>query len=163
MRVGRPVQPLPQPICDYCAAKAVLVRLGEDGYPYRDDRGPLWICAACEAWIGIFSRSTRHVPLGRLANAELRNWKTKLHEALEPLVAVKVRRDSCTVFEARAKVYRWLASEMQLDEKRCHINLFDAEQCEGAIRIIERFAHARGSSPSVNDQPPGTLPDYTDK
>jgi hypothetical protein len=94
MRVARPVKPLPQPHCEYCGAPAVLVRLCDVSYPYRDDHGPLWLCEPCQAWIGIYSRSKRHVPLGRLANAELREWKTKLHAALEPMAAAKARRDA---------------------------------------------------------------------
>lgn len=145
MRVGRPVKALPQPICNYCGAKAVLVRADEDAYPYREDHGPLWICAPCEAWIGIFARSTRHLPLGRLANAELREWKAKLHAALEPMVEAKVRRDGCNTFEARSKGYKWLADRLEIDEKKCHIHLLDVDQCKAAIEIIESFERERRS------------------
>jgi hypothetical protein len=152
MRVGRPVKPPPQPLCNYCAAKAALVRPGEDGYPYRDDHGPFWLCASCEVWIGIFTRSKRHVPLGRLANAELREWKAKLHAALEPLVAAKVRRDECNLFGARAKGMKWLAGEMKIDPKECSIHLLDVAQCKAAVDIIERFARERvsGASPKID-------------
>ena len=44
-----------------------FTRAGDEAYPYREDHGPLWLCADCQAWIGIFPRSTRNVPLGRLA------------------------------------------------------------------------------------------------
>src|SRR5262249_12105577 len=115
MRVGRPVKALPQPVCDYCGARARLLRAGAEGYPYRDDHGARWVCVPGGAWIGTFARSTRNVPLGRLANAELRDWKTKLHAALEPLAEAKVRRDGCSLFEARAKGYKWLAAELGID------------------------------------------------
>ncbi|MFM0288335.1 zinc-finger-containing protein [Paraburkholderia megapolitana] len=150
MRVGRPVPSLPQPICDYCGAKARFVSSGEDGYPYRDDHGPLWTCTPCEAWIGIFPRSTRRVPLGRLANAELRDWKARLHAALEPMVQAKVRRDGSNVFEARAKGYRWLAGEMKIDEDQCTIHHLDADQCKAAIDIIERFEQRRRGDSSAS-------------
>ena len=143
MRVGRPVQSLPQPICDYCGAQARLVRAGEEDYPYRDDHGALWLCAACEAWIGVFARSTRNVPLGRLANAELREWKTKLHAALEPMAAAKVRRDGCTIFEARAKGFQWLAGELWIQDQKCSIHTLDVAQCKAAVEIIARFLNER--------------------
>lgn len=143
MRVGRPVAPLPQPVCDYCGAKAVFVRSDEDGYPYRDDHGPLWVCTPCEAWIGIFPRSTRRVPLGRLANAELRDAKARLHAALEPMVQGKLRRDGGNVFEARSKGYRWLAGELNIPEDQCTIHQLDADQCKAAVDVIERFAASR--------------------
>lgn len=145
MRVGRPVAPLPQPVCDYCGAKAVFVRPDEDGYPYRDDHGPLWVCTPCEAWIGIFPRSTRRVPLGRLANAELRDAKARLHAALEPMVQGKLRRDGGNVFEARSKGYRWLAGELNIPEDQCTIHQLNADQCKAAVDVIERFAANRRS------------------
>ncbi|MFP3693454.1 zinc-finger-containing protein, partial [Burkholderia sp. SIMBA_048] len=86
--------------------KAVLARFGDEAYPYRDDHGTLWVCAACEAWIGVPARSTRNVPLGRLANGALRDAKSRLHDALEPLVAAKVRRDKVNIFEARGRALR---------------------------------------------------------
>jgi hypothetical protein len=143
MRVGRPVKPLPQPVCDYCGVKAALVRAGDNAYPYHEDHGPLWLCASCEAWIGVFARSRRHVPLGRLANVELRDWKARLHDALEPLAAAKVRRDGCNLFEARARGMRWLVGEMALDDRHGNIHQLDVEQCKMAIGIIERFRRQR--------------------
>jgi hypothetical protein len=154
MRVGRPVQALPHPNCDYCGAKAALVRAGETAYPYREDHGPLWVCTSCDAWIGIFARSTRNLPLGRLANAELREWKAKLHAALEPMAEAKARRDGVSIFEARAKGYKWLAGELQIDAKVCNINLLNLEQCKAAVDVIDRFDRNRpGRTPSEYEPP----------
>ncbi|AME28617.1 zinc-finger-containing protein [Burkholderia sp. PAMC 26561] len=143
MRVARPVQPLPQPRCDYCGAAAVLAHAGDIAYPYREDHGALWLCEPCQAWIGIYSRSTRNVPLGRLANGELRELKAKLHAALEPMAAAKARRDASSIFEARAKGYRWLASALQIDEKACNIHQLSADQCRAAVHVIEQFENSR--------------------
>ncbi|MDE1182303.1 zinc-finger-containing protein [Paraburkholderia sp.] len=143
MRVGRPVKALPQPMCDYCGARATLLRAGEDGYPYRDDHGPLWVCVPCQAWIGIPARSTRHVPLGRLADAALRDAKSRLHDALEPLVAGKVRRDKVNVFEARGKAIRWLATELGFDLPTPSIHALTLAQCEQAIAHAEAFIAGR--------------------
>ncbi|WP_028202825.1 zinc-finger-containing protein [Paraburkholderia nodosa] len=143
MRVGRPVKALPQPLCDYCGAKAVLARFADEAYPYRDDHGPLWVCTPCEAWIGVPARSTRNVPLGRLANAALRDAKSRLHDALEPLVAAKMRRDKVNAFEARGKAIRWLGEELGFDLANPSIHLLSLEQCEQAIAHIEAFMAAR--------------------
>jgi hypothetical protein len=140
MRVGRPVPSLPHPCCDYCGAPATLARAGDENYPYREDHGPLWMCAPCQAWIGVFPRSKRNVPLGRLADARLRELKTLLYDALEPLAQAKVRRDGCNVFEARAKGIRWIAQEIGVESpEKQSIHTFDAEQCERAVEAIQRF------------------------
>ncbi|BAN26091.1 zinc-finger-containing protein [Caballeronia insecticola] len=148
MRVGRPVKPLPHPNCDYCGAPATLARAGDEAYPYRDDHGPLWVCAPCQAWIGTFARSTRNVPLGRLADSSLRDLKAKLHAALEPLVQAKVRRDGCNVFEARSKGMKWLAQAIGVDPEKCSIHTLDASACERAIAVLEEFAQTRENHPS---------------
>ena len=145
MRVGRPVKALPQPLCDYCGARAVLARHGEHAYPYREDHGPMWVCTACEAWIGVHARSTRNVPLGRLANGALRDAKSRLHDALEPLVAAKMRRDGVNAFEARGKAIRWLADELRFEIASPSLHLLSLEQCEQAIAHIEAFVAARRS------------------
>ncbi|MEM5343993.1 zinc-finger-containing protein [Paraburkholderia azotifigens] len=146
MRVGKPVKALPQPLCDYCGAKAVLARAGDEIYPYRDDHGPVWVCAPCQAWIGIPARSTRHVPLGRLADAALRDAKSRLHDTLEPLVAGKVRRDGVNAFEARAKAIRWVATELGFDPLPNSIHMLSLDQCEQALRYVEAFMAARRTS-----------------
>lgn len=103
----------------------------------------MWVCTACQAWIGIFSRSARNVPLGRLADAQLRELKGKLHAALEPMAQGKVRRDGGTIFSARAKGYRWLAAQLGIDEQKCSIHTLDAAQCKAAVEIIERYESER--------------------
>ncbi|PLZ04460.1 hypothetical protein CY652_00020 [Burkholderia sp. WAC0059] len=143
MRVGRPVKALPQPLCDYCGERAVLARYGDEAYPYRDDHGPLWICTACGAWIGVHARSTRNVPLGRLADAALREAKSRLHDVLEPLVAAKVRRDGVNAFEARARAIRWAADALGFEPAHASLHHLSLEQCEQAIRYVEAFMAAR--------------------
>lgn len=151
MRVGRPVQALPQPLCDYCGAKAVLGRAGDAVYPYHEDHGPVWICTGCQAWIGVHSRSTRNVPLGRLANAPLREAKSRLHDALEPLVAGKMRRDAVNQFEARAKAIRWVATELGFDPLPTSIHALTLDECEQALRYVDAYMAAR-HAPADNDQ-----------
>jgi hypothetical protein len=145
MRVGKPVKALPQPVCDYCGTPAALTRSGDEAYPYRDDHGPLWLCVACEAWIGIRPRSTRNVPLGRLANGSLREAKSRLHEALEPLATAKARRDGVNIFEARSKAIRWVSTGIGLDPLPASIHALTADQCEQALRYVTAFVASRRS------------------
>lgn len=139
MRIGRPIPALPQPLCNYCGAKAVLVRVGENGYPYVDDHGPVWICEPCQAWVGVRARSRNHAPLGRLANAELREAKRRLHDALEPLVQAKMRRDGVNIFAARGKAMKWLIAALGLDVASPNLHSLTLDQCEHALRHVADF------------------------
>ncbi|WP_454741815.1 zinc-finger-containing protein [Cupriavidus necator] len=150
MRVGRPVPAPPQPSCDYCGAKALLARAGDDAYPYLEDHGPVWLCSPCEAWIGVRARSKRHVPLGRLANAALRDAKSRLHDALEPLVAAKMRRDGVNAFEARGKAMKWMIASLGLAVDTPSIHALSLEQCEQAIRYIADFRASRRRDPPAS-------------
>ncbi|ODV43417.1 hypothetical protein AWV79_17315 [Cupriavidus sp. UYMMa02A] len=146
MRVGRPIPAPVQPVCDDCGNVAQLAQAGDTAYPYLEDHGPVWICAPCQAWIGVRPRSRQHTPLGRLANAELRDAKKRLHDALEPLVVGKMRRDGVNPFEARGKAIKWLASELNFNLSTPSIHALTREQCEQAIRYISEFQAARQRS-----------------
>lgn len=115
--------------CDYCGKPARLVT-GSTIYPHRPDLVHLrfWVCDPCSAYVGCHKNSDRHVPLGRLANAELRTWKQHAHSNFYPIwkSGSMNRRDA----------YTWLADEMNLDLKRCHIGMFNVEQCKRVVQII---------------------------
>ncbi|MBH9725402.1 hypothetical protein JAO10_34395, partial [Burkholderia contaminans] len=69
--------------------------------------------------------------------------KSRLHDALEPLVAAKVRRDGVNAFEARGKAMRWLAQALGFELPNPSIHHLTLEQCEQAIRHVEAFAASR--------------------
>lgn len=143
MRVGRPIPAPPQPVCDYCGAKAILARVGEDAYPYLEDHGPVWICVSCQAWVGVRARSKHCTPLGHLANAALREERSRLYDALEPLVAAKIRRDGVNAFEARGKAMKWLIASLKFQVDSPSIHALSLEQCEQAIQFIAEFQTSR--------------------
>lgn len=114
--------------CDYCGEPAALIT-GRELYPHRPDLTHVraWKCAPCDAWVGCHRGTTR--PLGRLANADLRAAKQAAHAAFDPLWrGTKWRRSAA---------YRWLAQQMGLPAKQCHIGMFDANQCARVVAIVE--------------------------
>jgi hypothetical protein len=143
VRVGRPVKAVPQPLCDYCGARAQLARFGDADYPFRADHDAVWICTPCEAWIGVRPRSKHNTPLGRLADAPLREAKSRLHDALEPLAQAKARRDDASIFEARAKAVRWVASALGFDPLPPSLHAFTLDQCEQALRYVDTWKAQR--------------------
>jgi len=70
-------------ICPYCGKNAVLT---DSAVVYHGrSYGMIWLCRPCWAYVGTHKNSRKHAPLGRIANAELRDWKKKVHAAFDPL------------------------------------------------------------------------------
>lgn len=111
-------------LCPYCWAWSVNVDSAEvyNGRSY----GPIWLCRPCKAWVGCHKGTSK--ALGRLADAELRSWKIKFHDAFDPLW--KSGENS------RSSLYAWLARKMGIPKEHCHGGMFDVEQCKRAISIL---------------------------
>jgi len=118
-------------VCPYCRKKAKLVS-GDVIYPHRPDLNDLrfWLCAPCDAYVGCHKsghgQGGGDKPLGRLANASLRDAKRRAHAAFDPLWQSGAMR--------RAKAYGWLSLCLGLPVAKTHIGNFDVETCE---RVIE--------------------------
>jgi hypothetical protein len=113
--------------CDYCGAAADLVG-GQAIYPHRPDLWTkrFWRCRPCRAYVGCHRGTDR--PLGRLANAQLRMIRGRAHACFDPLW-----RDGSM---NRADAYAWLARQLDIEPDRCHIGMFDVEQCRAVIRLF---------------------------
>ena len=120
--------------CPYCQKPADLVG-GDVVYPHRQDLASkkFWMCDPCNAWVGCHPGTSN--PLGRLANAELRQAKQAAHAVFDPLWAGKMRRDGCKKHEARSAAYKWLSSELGLSVDKTHIGMFDVGQCSKVVDI----------------------------
>lgn len=121
--------------CRYCQQPAQLLRLGDVGYPYQRDYGPMYVCVADQAWVGVHRGTTK--PLGGLANAELREWKMKAHAAFDPLWQAKIRRDGCSKSHARKAGYRWLSEQLGIPPKLTHIGYMSVEECRRVVEACE--------------------------
>lgn len=125
--------------CPYCARPAELVG-GNAIYPNRPDLFAKWFwkCSPCGAWVGCHP-PVRHprrpgigdgtVPMGRLANAELRKAKQAAHAAFDPLW--KSRQMT------RAAAYAWLAEQLGISVSNCHIGMFDVDGCKAVIAAVQ--------------------------
>ena len=132
----------PQVICDYCQGEAELVDSSE---VYSRSYGPIWLCRPCRAWVGVHKNSNDHKPLGRLADAELRDWKKRAHAAFDPLWQKKIAREGCSKGKARSAGYKWLADEMGIAYRYCHIGMFDIEQCRQVVGICAKYRSSGGA------------------
>lgn len=121
-------------ICPYCDSEAALAT-GRTIYPHRSDlhSRSFYHCEPCDAYVGCHRASAQHgidtVPLGRLANAELRQLKREAHEAFDLIWRNGNKK--------RGAAYRWLAIEMKLPKGECHIGMFNPSQCREVVRLCQ--------------------------
>jgi hypothetical protein len=115
-----------KPVCPYCKRNAVLVT-GKVIYPHRRDlhAKSFWNCFNCKAYVGCHPKSD--VPLGRLSDIGLRDWKSKAHAEFDP-----VWKEG---WMTRSEAYRRLAIAMDIPLSKCHIGEFDADQCRLVVRV----------------------------
>mgnify|MGYP001578888311 CR=1 FL=1 len=112
------------PLCPYCKRDATLT---DSVILYGRDYGMIWLCKKCDARVGCHKGTTK--PLGSLADYDLR-WKRMLaHEAFDALWKTKQK--------TRNEVYRWLAGQLGINVKHCHIGGFDIDMCDKVIRLCK--------------------------
>ncbi len=116
--------------CDYCQQPAVYV---DSEVVYGQSYGMIYLCTPCNAWVGVHSGTD--TPLGRLADAALREWKKAAHASFDPLWQRKMEKDNIDKNKARTLAYYWLASQMKIEVDFCHIGMFSIEQCKQVIKI----------------------------
>jgi uncharacterized protein DUF3268 len=116
--------------CDYCTRPAELVS-GSVLYPRRPDLFHRWFfrCKPCKAWVGTHKGSRPVRPLGRLANAELRELKQRVHAMFDPRWMQSKDKKG-----ARTREYLWLAKAMTISPANCHVGMFSEDQCRAAMQ-----------------------------
>lgn len=125
-------------LCNYCNTPAELI---DSKLIYGRSYGLIWVCYPCGARVGCHKGTDK--PLGRLANAELREWKQLAHMNFDPLWQGYQEKTGCSKSKARSTLYGWLANRMGIEKKHCHIGMFDVEQCKQVIQISKENYYIR--------------------
>ena len=112
--------------CDYCGTPADFV---DSAMVYGRSYGMIYLCPHCHAYVGVHKGSDK--PLGRLANAELRAWKSAAHAVFD-----KLWQYGGPFYHQRGGAYRWLSEKMGLPMEKTHIGMFDVPECKRVIDII---------------------------
>lgn len=114
------------PICPYCNAVSELV-LGRRIYPHipKIHDKKYYLCAPCKAWVGCHPDSD--TPLGTLADAYLRAARSEAHKAFDTIWRQSVM--------SRTQAYAWLSKEMNVPPAKCHIGMFDMDQCRRVVAL----------------------------
>lgn len=124
-------------ICPYCNSN---VKLENSLKIYGKDYGLVYICEkypVCDSYVGCHPGSKK--PLGRLADKQLRIWKSNAHAYFDWLWKKKIKKEKCSKRYARTKAYSWLSKQLNIDPKDCHIGMFDIELCKRVIEICKPY------------------------
>lgn len=124
----------PPRACRYCGGGVDLVRHAE---VYGRDYGDwpyLYICMACDAYVGLHPHTD--LPLGTLADQPLRESRKRNKDVFEAYW----RRAGMS----RKEAYEWLAEQLAIDKGEAHWACFEVDACERAGAIcrssLERFS-----------------------
>lgn len=115
-------------ICRYCGGEVVFTSNSEI-YGKEYGNGKCFLCRKCRAFVGVHTETL--TPLGTLANDELRKWRKKAHSEFDKLWKGKTRKMT------RYNAYSWLSDKMKLSRDETHIALFEIEQCQKVLELLE--------------------------
>jgi len=119
-------------ICPYCGKPAELVSEEEWYGRVFDKLGrPRWVCWPCRASVG--THPDARTPLGSLANRELSQARIDAKIQLKQL------------FPDQKERYRWLARQMNLSAKECHVGMFNLQQCRRVVELCRDEGKRRDS------------------
>ena len=108
--------------CPYCGKEARWMS-NESIYGKKYGKSYMcYYCKDCDAYVGCHQNTRK--PLGTMANKELRGWRRKAHEAIDPLWK-------------NGQYTRKIVYEMLKDTfgKKTHIGESDIETCQKIIKL----------------------------
>ncbi len=113
-------------VCPYCGSVAVL-RDGKYVYGDRTKGERLYVCSNypnCDSYVGVHKGTS--IPLGMLANSELRNKRIRAHKLFDSIWKNKLM--------SKKEAYRWMEYFMGVSENDAHIGKFSDYRCEELMK-----------------------------
>lgn len=120
--------------CRYCNAKVKLVNnnviygISYGSWPYA------YLCDNddCGAYVGVHKNTK--IPLGTLADYRLREARKAAKDVFNRLW------NGPNAQMSRTQAYQWLAKQLNIDPKTCHIGWFEVDKCERTVELCKKFA-----------------------
>jgi hypothetical protein len=116
----------------------VVLTTNSEVYGKQYGDGNMYLCRYCGASVGCHPNTV--IPLGRMADDELKKLKKLAHSYFDPIWQNKKRQ--------RRECYQVLARKMGISVDDCHFGWFDAWQLYKALDILRK-----GLFPKVEEQP----------
>ena len=120
--------------CPFCNSRVSLI---DSARIFGCSYGFIYLCdhfPHCDARVRCHPKTI--IPMGTLADRELRKWRSLVHRKFDPLW-------QCGVFPSRQAAYKWLSKAMRLPLEKTHVAMFDIQKCQRAIACIEVFTRSR--------------------
>lgn len=119
--------------CPYCHAQAVL---RPSAAVYQDKAQPgrhLYVCARypkCDSYVGAHEGTL--LPMGTLANGDLRNKRIQAHRAFNRLWESGAMK--------KWQAYKWMQAKFGLNSGQAHIAMFSEFLCDQLIAECDKVA-----------------------
>ena len=139
--------PLPAPTkCNCCASEAIEIVENSKVYNGRSYGKYPWIylCGDCGAYVGLHPFT--NIPLGTLANEEMRKARKDSKFYFTPLYA--------SGDMDRNEAYERLAKKLGISKSECHFAWFDVEMCAKAADACIQIANEVSKRPKVEESKP---------
>ena len=119
--------------CQYCGSQAYLRPASVLNKTEKADADAMfYVCArypVCDAYVT--ANAGNLMPMGTLANRQLRQKRRAAHVALNRLWQSNIM--------TRKEAYRWLQLQLGVEEEDAHIARFLDYRCDETIRLCESF------------------------
>ncbi len=121
--------------CCYCGA-SVTLRSAEGIIPEFKPGTMLYVCRnypACDSYVKVHPGTK--LPMGSLANKELRTLRRKAHFHFDQLYS--------TGLMSREEAYEWLAAQLMLPMEKAHIGQLGPYYCQQVIDESKKLLQAQ--------------------
>lgn len=129
-------------ICQYCGDETNF-----------DEENKIYSCHVCNASSGIHKEG-KNRSLGSVAKEELHAERKRVHYYFDKLWKYRFERgiiehpqrgnddESARNWKTKCRIgaYRWLGVKLGIDEKYCHIGMFNNKQCEEALDYVIKYS-----------------------
>ncbi|PTR08651.1 MULTISPECIES: zinc-finger-containing protein [unclassified Novosphingobium] len=125
------------PACgEGCAPGSVSLVSGAEIYRHRPDLAGKWLWQCrCGAYCGTHPNLSA---VGTPAGAATRRAREDAHAAFDPLWRRRAEISGLTPKTARGRGYRWLAQQLGISTKECHIGMMDEATAKRVVEICRR-------------------------
>lgn len=113
--------------CPYCGSKVIYTSNAKI-YGKEYGNGKCYKCINCDAYVGVHTGTD--IPLGRIANKELRQLKKQCHDLFD--------RTWTKEKHNRQQKYKELANYLKIPQQECHFGWFDKEMLIKSLEYLKR-------------------------